>query len=416
VAGERKEWSEMPDPEYELLTVDTVADYVANRGALVERLARVESVREVGDGNLNYVFVVSGKAPDGDAASLVVKQALPYVRADPSWPMSPARNHAEARALRTHGRLSPAAVPALYDADPQRYAFTVEDLSDHRVWRSALNDGERHADAAAALGRYVADVAFGTSAFGVDAEQLKLLAAEAINPPLCKITELLVFSEPYTTGGRQTVPPASRADVAAYADDPNIIAAIGAAKWNFMTRAEALIHGDLHTGSVMVRGDGDPAGASTKAFDSEFAFYGPVGFDIGQLWANLLMAAARSATLGDADNLAWRLAQPVVAWDAFEQTLRAHWHRRVDAAVFTDRFLGGFLNRVRADALDAAAAEAARRVIGPYPVSDIATLDAELRVVAVRSTLRVARYLLLDAGARGGETAAVFDRVGDLLS
>ena len=115
----------------------------------------------------------------------------------------------------SHGRLSPAAVPALYDVDPQRYAFTIEDLSDHRVWRSALNDGERHADAAAALGRYVADVAFGTSAFGVDAEQLKLLAAEAINPPLCKITELLVFSEPYTAGGRGTVPLASRADVAA---------------------------------------------------------------------------------------------------------------------------------------------------------------------------------------------------------
>ena len=135
------------------------------------------------------------------------------------------------------------------------------------------------------------------------------------------------------------MPPASRADVAAYADDPDVIAAIGAAKWNFMTRAEALIHGDLHTGSVMVRGDGDPGGASTKAFDSEFAFYGPVGFDIGQLWANLLMAAARSATLGDTDNLAWRLAQPVVAWDAFEQTLRAHWPQRVDPAVFTDRFL-----------------------------------------------------------------------------
>ena len=83
------------------------------------------------------------------------------------------------------------------------------------------------------------------------------------------------------------------------------------------------------------------AAASTKAFDSEFAFYGPVGFDIGQLWANLLMAAARSATLGDSDNLAWRLAQPVVAWEAFEQTLRAHWPRRVDAAVFTDRFSAG---------------------------------------------------------------------------
>jgi 5-methylthioribose kinase len=406
----------MPDPEYDLLTVDTVPGYVASRTALAERLARVDSVREVGDGNLNLVFVVTGKAPDGDAASLVVKQALPYVRADPSWPMSPTRNHAEARALRVHGRLSPAAVPALYDADPDRYAFAIEDLSDHRVWRSALNDGERHGDAAAALGRYVADVAFGTSAFGVDAEQLKALTAEAINPPLCKITELLIFTEPYTAAGRHTVPTESGSDVAAYADDPDVIAAIGAAKWNFMTRAEALIHGDLHTGSVMVRGDDGSGNASTKAFDSEFAYYGPVGFDIGLLWANLLLAAARSATLGDADNLAWRLAQPVVAWDAFEQTLRSHWPQRVDAAVFTERFLSGFLDQVRRDALDAAAAEAARRVIGPYPVADIETLDAGLRARAVRSTLAVARYLLLDAGARSGETAAVFDGVGDRLS
>ena len=406
----------MPDSEYELLTVDTVADYVATRRALGERLARVDAVREVGDGNLNYVFVVSGKGPDGDAASLVVKQALPYVRADPSWPMSPERNHVEARALRIHGQLSPAAVPALYDVDPPRYTFAIEDLSDHRVWRRALNDGERHPEAAAALGRFVADVAFGSSAFGVDAESLKLRVAEAINPPLCKITELLVFSEPYTTAGRRTVPPASVADVAAYADDPDVIAAIGVAKWNFMTHAEALIHGDLHTGSVMVRGHDDPGGASTKAFDSEFAFYGPVGFDIGQLWANLLMAAARSATLGDTDDMSWRLAQPAVVWEAFEQTLRSHWPRRVDPAVFTDRFLDKFLDRVRADSLDAAAAEAARRVIGPYPVSDIETLDPEQRVVAVRSTLAAARYLLLDAGTRRGEPAAIFDRVGDLLS
>ena len=416
VARERNEWSDMPEPDYELLTVHTVSDYVADRSALTERLERVEAVREVGDGNLNLVFVVSGKSPEGEDSSLVLKQALPYVRADPSWPMSPARNHAEARALRIHGRLSAAAVPALYDVDPQRYAFTIEDLSDHRVWRAALNDGERHVDAAAALGRYVADVAFGTSAFGVDAEQLKALTAEAINPPLCKITELLVFSEPYTAGGRRTVPPASRSDVAAFADDPEVIAAIGTAKWNFMTHAEALIHGDLHTGSVMVRGGAGPGGASTKAFDSEFAFYGPVGFDIGQLWANLLMAAVRSATLGDVDDLGWRLEQPVVVWGAFEETFRAHWPQRVDAAVFTDRFLDRFLDRVRRDSLDAAAAEAARRVIGPYPVSDVETLEPELRVAAVRSILTVARLLLLDAGARRGEPADAFDQVGELLS
>ena len=42
-------------------------------------------VREVGDGNLNLVFIVEGRT-----GSVCVKQALPYVRvAGPGWPMSP---------------------------------------------------------------------------------------------------------------------------------------------------------------------------------------------------------------------------------------------------------------------------------------------------------------------------------------
>ena len=54
-------------------------------------------------------------------------------------------------------------------------------------------------------------------------------------------------------------------------------------------------------------------------------------------------------------------------------------------------------------------------MIGPYPVSDLATLDAERHLVAVRSVLAAARYLLLDGGARTAPVATVFDRVGDLL-
>ncbi len=58
-----------------------------------------------------------------------------------------------------------------------------------------------------------------------------------------------------------------------------------------MTHGEALIHGDLHTGSVMV------GGGRTVAIDPEFAFYGPVGFDLGAIWANAVIAAARAAQL-----------------------------------------------------------------------------------------------------------------------
>lgn len=52
----------------------------------------------------------------------------------------------------------------------------------------------------------------------------------------------------------------------------------------FCERAQALIHGDLHTGSVMVTQD------STQVIDPEFSFYGPMGFDIGAYLGNLILA------------------------------------------------------------------------------------------------------------------------------
>lgn len=52
----------------------------------------------------------------------------------------------------------------------------------------------------------------------------------------------------------------------------------------FCERAQALIHGDLHTGSVMVTQD------STQVIDPEFSFYGPMGFDIGAFLGNLILA------------------------------------------------------------------------------------------------------------------------------
>ena len=46
-------------------------------------------------------------------------------------------------------------------------------------------------------------------------------------------------------------------------------------KYKFMTQSDALIHGDLHTGSIMLNKK------ETYIIDPEFAFVGPFGFDIG---------------------------------------------------------------------------------------------------------------------------------------
>ena len=74
--------------DYEFLTEATFADYVRQRPELAARIDadRLVSIREVGDGNLNLVFL----ATDDQGRGLCLKQALPWVRmTGEGWPMTP---------------------------------------------------------------------------------------------------------------------------------------------------------------------------------------------------------------------------------------------------------------------------------------------------------------------------------------
>lgn len=380
---------------YQVLTAESAASYVASRPELATRidtgsLARVE---EVGDGNLNLVFILTDTAGRG----VVLKQALPYMRlVGPDWPMRPDRARLEAEITSVHARVAPGLVPDIYGYDTERFIIAMEDLSDHRVWRGALNDRLRHDGVAEAMGRYVASVAFGTSPLGMDPEDHKRLAASTSNGELCRITEDLVFTEPYVDAGRNGVLPANEPDAAALAADAEMVAAMGLAKWKFMTEGEAIIHGDLHTGSVMVRGsgpDGEPGGqpSTARAIDSEFGFCGPVAFDLGALWANYLIAATRGAALNDVTHQDWCLDLVVRTWTAFEEEFRRLWPTRVDPRVWHEELEEHLLAHWREDAWLFAAAKMARRIVGLAKTSDIETLDPDVRAPAARSVLAVAR-------------------------
>ncbi|KQP57561.1 S-methyl-5-thioribose kinase [Agreia sp. Leaf283] len=397
--------------DFSQLSVDTVAAYLAQRPALAARI-RTDGpldVVEVGDGNLNLVFIVH----DDSGSSLVLKQSLPHVRTDPSWPMTRERSAREALVLRTHESADAEHVPALYDFDSANYVLAIEDLSDHAVWRGELNEARVHGFAAAEIGRYIARTAFHTSVFGLDPLEQKRLAAASINPELCQITEDLVFTEPYIDHPHNVVLPANEPDVSALRADRALLTEIGIAKYRFMTSAQSLIHGDLHTGSVFVRDASDGVSASVRAFDSEFGFFGPTGFDLGALWGNFVIAAARALALGSPDRASEILALPASLWNAFEAEFRSLWPSRLDPRVWGDEVLESLLAEFRQDAAVYAGAKAIRRIIGFAKASDIETLDPVLREGAARGVLRAGRALVLErraldtVEALSAETAAI---------
>lgn len=162
-----------------------------------------------------------------------------------------------------------------------------------------------------------------------------------------------------------------------------------------MTRAEALIHGDLHTGSVMVRGTGrrGEATESVKVFDSEFAFYGPVAFDLGALFANYAFAAARAVALGDEERAAWALSLIEQTWTGFEDAYlaaAANWH---ETKLFDEAFARRRVAAILQESALFASAKMARRIVGAAKVADIETLEPALRAPAARSVLAAARAL-----------------------
>ena len=371
-----------------VLEVGTVPAYVASKphlAALVDTNSL--TVREVGDGNLNLVFIVT----DAAGRSLTLKQSLPYVRlVGESWPLSQDRILAEARGFDAAVALSPESVPQYFGLDEPRRTIAMEDLSGWSVWRGSLNEGRISLGAAAVIGRHVARVGFGTSVFGLDSATLKQRVASSSNPELCKISEDLVFTHPYIDHPDNAWDAEIDADVLALRVG-GLTDHAAALKHTFMTKAEALIHGDLHTGSVFVP-NGDSAGtAVAKIFDIEFAFYGPIGFDLGAFFGNVLLAQARASVLErPAEFQLWLDTLIEETWTAFESEIRTLWPSRVDTFL-TYAFLDNWLAQTWSDAVGFGGLKAIRRIVGLAKASDIQSLETPARVLAARTVVQTAR-------------------------
>ncbi|WP_329548644.1 S-methyl-5-thioribose kinase [Streptomyces sp. NBC_01356] len=368
---------------YRILETEDVAGYLRELGHWG---TDEPEVREVSDGNMNRVFLAT--SADG-TRGLAVKQALPWVRvAGPSWPMSPERADAEARAYEQVAKVAPDKIPAIHGYDAENYALVMEDMSDLEVLRTVLNEGASYGpDTSARIGEFVAQLSFATSDFGMSSADRKALIATSVSPELCKITEDVVLSEPYIEHEHNHWLP-ELADLAAeFRADARLRTEVADLRHVFMTSGQALLHGDLHTGSVMV---GVREGAPVvRVFDPEFSFVGPIGFDLGLYWANTLVSQVRADALGTATDHGDQLR---LSWEAFESEFRRLWPTRVDT-FFDDAYLDRFLARLWTESLGYAGTEIIRRIIGFAHLTDLTTLPDP--VPASRRALLLGRELIL---------------------
>ncbi len=395
---------------FEALSAGTLPRRLGSNAVLKEKIGddfTQWSVREVGDGNLNLVFIVTGAK-----GAAIVKQALPYVRlVGESWPLPLKRSFFEYHALVRQGARDPGMVPEVFFFDADQAIIVMEYLTPHVILRRALIDGRQLPEIGRDLGLFVARTLFrGSDLCMVTRDKKADMALFADNVELCDITENLVFSDPYFEAemNRHTAPQLDPL-VAELRADRDLKVEAQRLKHLFSAKAETLCHGDLHTGSIMVTDD------ETRVIDPEFAFYGPISFDIGMLLANFWMSyfsqTGHESAPGARDAMRTYLLDTIeTIWETFRVEFANLWRSErkgilYQANLFENRgdplgaeqALNIVLNEIYHEMLGFAGIEIHRRILGLAHNADFESIaDPDRRATCESKALKLGRHLAVN--------------------
>jgi 5-methylthioribose kinase len=430
----------MVPTNYQEQTAESLPIYLSNyaptvlNGVLQAERASDLSCVEFGDGNLNLVFLVTCERT---GRQVIVKQALPYVRCvGESWPMTFERAYFEHEALKVQKQACPDHTPTVHYFSRSQGLIVMEYLAPPvQILRKGLIGRVVYPTVAEDMGVFCAHTLFKTSGLALSTHDFRA-AVEfwSRNRDMCELTESVVFTEPYIShkNNRWTSPQLD-ADKELIENDAEL--KLRAMEWKrkFVTQTQALVHGDLHSGSVMC----SPLPHQTYAIDPEFAFMGPMGFDTGAFVANLFLnyvsqPGHHSASSEPDSSIAsdvlkdqygdWVLDQIKVFWETFCSEFRKLWNDPTkhtgflygrdaltgDSMATLEEAQTAFLSELLSDTLGFAGCKMLRRVVGIAHVEDLESIvDPVTKVKCERHALGIAKAFIKRSSAFGSIDAAI---------
>jgi len=389
--------------EYKQLDKTSVIDYLKNIKEVMNFFAtQTIEADEIGDGNLNYVYIV--KSTDDPSKALIVKQAVPYLRCvGEEFPLSRERMTYEIRALQKFYNIFPNFVPHIYHSSEDMSLVVMEFLDNHIIMREGLINRVKYKNFSEHISTYMSATLFYTSSLALSSAQKRELVDKFnANTELCKLTEDLVFTFAFMdheTNDNENVKDNQNAKKL-FADREFKEKVLGL-KYKFMTQNDALLHGDLHTGSIMLNED------ETYVIDPEFAFVGPFGFDLGALLANLVNNYIHHVIVThDEEFQEWLLETIKDVLDKFEEKFLKFWHEYKNSALLVDGYLDddtlrsykeNFVKNILKESVGFAGCKMARRVFGVAGVQEIRGIeDVTLRGEAEVLCLKIARDFVMN--------------------
>ena len=395
---------------YKILNNDLIKEYIDEtpeiRSLLLDSSESIDKIEvcEIGDGNLNFVYMVKSSKK-----SVILKQAVPFLRCvGEEYPLSRLRMSFEIEALKIEKDICHDLVPEIFYSSHDMSLVVMQNLDNHKILRGEMIERKIFPLLSEHISDFLADTLFYTSDFYLSSAQKKENIKKFINIELCKITEDFIFTHPYEDNDTNEYNPKLDMNlVEAFRQDADIKVAVANMRYKFMSEAQALLHGDLHSGSIMLNEK------ETFVIDPEFAFYGPMGFDIGIYIANLAMSYF---SIQDKETKYKNYVKDMIldTWKLFASKFKTNMinHEKEQKSLQWDypdglkhfeQFADNFIKTLLDDTIGFMSCEMFRRTVGLAKVADVADiedLDAraniEANILACASKLITSKYKNID--------------------
>ena len=394
---------------------EAIKVYVAEKLKLFENIEDIK-VSEIGDGNINYVF----RAEDiKSKKSVVIKQADKLLRSS-GRPLDVDRNRIEAEVLKFYGEVASDYVPKIYHYDEVMCALTMEDISEYENLRYGLMKKKIYKNFAEDITTFMVNTLISTMDIVMNPWKKKEDVKKYINIELCDITEKLVFTDPYTNhfGTNIVLDESSEFVKKEIYDDEELVFEAGKLKYKFMNNPQSLLHGDLHSGSIFV------TESKTKVIDPEFAFYGPIGYDLGNVVGNLFFSYIHSDIVmsNEVEKRAYLNYLEITIADIVDKFTekfgRAYDEKVIDPMAKNPLYKKWMIASILEDAAGMAGTEIIRRTIGDSKVKEIESIGSiEDRVYMDKFLILLGKSLIKDRYKikTGKDYVALIDKIKKLI-
>ncbi|CAM4289006.1 S-methyl-5-thioribose kinase [Erysipelothrix inopinata] len=365
------------------------------------------SIKEVGDGNVNYIFRVE----DEKGKSIIVKFADSFIRGSSTRELSTKRNEIENKILRKQGELSNHAVPEIYLYSKEMSCIVMEDMKDYVVLREGMMEGKTYPHFAKDIAQFLYDTLFKTTDLVMDIPEKKTMAGNLVNIDMCEISERLVFTEPYLNrqGLNRYNAKNEKFVVENLYNNDSLKFEVATLKNRFMNQTQSMIHGDLHAGSIFINDE------DLKVFDPEFSFFGPMGYDIGNVVGSFIIsyvATLYQNNLVETPYTKWLLESIKEVITEFKAIYEASYDNDVATPMFKDNalFKDAYLKQILADTAGYAGTEMIRRTVGVAKVWDLDKVQDNENIDKIeRCIVNIGMTLILNRDAM--QSAADYETV-----